>query len=51
VQLRLPNNLIEDISVLTELPKLQTLWIMGNPLDEKSEGIIQELKNKGIEVR
>ena len=31
--IRLDNNLVSDISVLTELPNIQELWLLENPLD------------------
>ena len=33
VSIRLDNNLVSDISVLTELPNLEELWLLENPLD------------------
>ena len=51
VQLRLWNNKISDISPLANLPNVRTLWIInGNLLDEKSLSIVEQLKNKGVEI-
>ena len=52
-ELYLSNNQITDISPLSGLSDLRTLWILqGNPLNEESLNVlIPELEERGTEVR
>jgi Leucine-rich repeat (LRR) protein len=50
--IKLWNNKISDISPLENLPGLKTLWILkGNPLSDESLIIVDNLKNRGVEVQ
>ena len=50
--IRLDNNLVSDVSVLAELPKLRQLWLMENPLESLEQlGKLTKLVGLGFNGR
>ncbi len=52
IGIKLDNNLVSDVSVLAEMPKLQQLWLMENPLKSLEPlGKLTKLAGLGFSAR
>lgn len=49
-ELFVPNNQIEDLTVLSELPALRTVAVYGNPLNMEAASILEQLESRGVVV-